>query len=91
MFLDKINDKIVLEVIYCMSERDKFSFCCLKSLCYRLKTAEQEKRKTDMELCEARRQMERMQGINEEHASATKRLQKRLLLVSGVSLPLYTV
>jgi tRNA A37 threonylcarbamoyltransferase TsaD len=91
MCVDKIHDKIMLEIVYCMSERDKFSFCGLKSSCCRLKTAEQEKRKIDMELCEARRQMERMQVINEEHTSVLRCLQKRLLLVSCVSLSLYTV
>lgn len=69
-----------------MSERDMFSFCGLKSLCFRLKTAEQEKRKIDMELCEASKQIERQKVINEEHTNAIKRLQKRLLLVLCVSL-----
>ena len=69
-----------------MSERNMFIFCSLKSLCFRLKTAEQEKRKIDMELCEARRQIERRKVINEEHTNAIKHLQKRLLLVLCVSL-----
>jgi hypothetical protein len=72
--------------VHCISERNKSSFSSLKSLCCRLKTAEQEKRKTDMELDEARKQVERMRVINEERTSAIKRLQKRSLLVSRVSL-----
>jgi len=68
-----------------MSERDIFNFCCLKSLCFRLKTAEHERRKIDLELCDARKQVEREQVINEEHTNAIKHLQKRLLLVLSVS------
>ena len=68
-----------------MSERDIFSFCGLKSLRFRLKTAEEEKRKIDMELCAARKQIERQKVINEEHANAIEHLQKRLLLVLSVS------
>jgi hypothetical protein len=68
-----------------MSERDIFSFCGLKYLCFRLKTAEQEKRKADMELCDARKQIERQKVINEEHTNAIERLWKRLRLVLCVS------
>ena len=68
-----------------MTERDIFSFCGLKSLCFRLKTAEQEKRKTDMELCAARKQIEREEFINEECTNAIEHLRKRLQLVLSVS------
>jgi hypothetical protein len=68
-----------------MSERDVFSFCGLKPLCFRLKTAEQEKRNIDMELCAARKQIERQKVINEEHTNAVEHLRKWLLLVLSVS------
>jgi len=64
---------------------DIFSFCGLKSLCFRLKTAEQEKRKTDIELCAARKQIERQKVITEEPINAIEHLRKRLLLVLSVS------
>jgi hypothetical protein len=69
-----------------MSERDKFGLFSRQCLCCRLKTAEQEKRKTDMLLDEARKQTARLQVMNEERTNTVKRLQKRLLLVSYVSL-----
>lgn len=68
-----------------MSESYIFSFCGLKSLCFRLKTAEQEKRKIDMELCAARKQTEGQKVINEERTNAIEHLQKRLQLVLSVS------
>jgi len=68
-----------------VSERDIVSFCGLKSLCFRLKTAEQEKRKIDMELCAARKQTEREKVINEERTNAIEHLRKRLQLVLSVS------
>jgi len=64
---------------------DIFSFCGLKSLCFRLKTAEQEKRKIDIELCAARKQIERQKVIIEEPTNAIEHLRKRLLLVLSVS------
>jgi len=54
-------------------------------LCFRVKTAEQEKRKTETLLDDARKQITRLQAANEERINAFKRLQKRLLLVSYVS------
>jgi len=68
-----------------MSESYIFSFCGLKSLCFRLKTAEQEKRKIDVELCAARKQTEQQKVINEEHTNAIQHLRKRLQLVLSVS------
>ena len=54
-------------------------------MCCRVKTAEQEKRKTETLLDDARKQITRLQAANEERINAFKRLQKRLLLVSYVS------
>jgi hypothetical protein len=85
VYLEKIYDRIVYEIIYCMSESDIFSFYGLKSLCFRLKTAEQEKRKIDVELCAARKQIERQKVLNEERTNAIEHLQERLLLVLSVS------
>jgi hypothetical protein len=60
-------------------------FCSLKCSCCRLKAAEQEKRKTETLLDDARKQIARLQAVNDERTNTFKRLQKRLLLVSYVS------
>jgi len=77
--------QVVKKILHCTYERDKFGFCSLKCWCCRLKTAEQEKREMETLLDDARKQIARLQAINDERTNAFKRLQKRLLLVSYVS------
>jgi hypothetical protein len=51
-----------------------------------MKAIQQAKSKVDMELGKATKQIESMQAANDDQSKLIKRLQKRLLLVSRVSL-----
>jgi hypothetical protein len=51
-----------------------------------MKAIQQTKSKVDMELGKATKQIESMQTVNDDQSKLIKRLQKRLLLVSRVSL-----
>jgi hypothetical protein len=51
-----------------------------------MKTTQQAKSKVDMELGKATKQIESMQVVNDDQSKLIKRLQKRLRLVSLVSL-----
>jgi hypothetical protein len=51
-----------------------------------MKVFQQAKSKVDMELSKATKQIESMQTVNDDQSKLIKRLQKRLLLVSRVSI-----
>jgi hypothetical protein len=51
-----------------------------------MKATQQAKSKVDMELGKATKQIEGMQTVNDDQSKLIKRLQKRLILVSRVSL-----
>jgi hypothetical protein len=56
-----------------------------------MKVTQQAKSKLDVELSKAMKQTESMQTVNDDQSKLIKRLQKRLILVSRVSIYTRTV